>query len=140
MTAQAPFTKVIRIRVPAVATAGNDLTSALGAAEFDGVITSAKYIPDAGLTSNDTAYRTYSIVNKGQAGAGATSMASAATKTSGGGGTGDFTAFKGVSLTLSGTPANLAFASGDVLALGSVHTGTGVADPGGVVEVTLSRS
>lgn len=140
MTAQAPLTKVVRVRVPAVATAGNDLTSVLGAAEFDGTVAGVKYIPDAGLTSNDTNYRTLSIVNKGANGAGATSAASSATKTAGGGGTGDFTAFKAVSIALSGTPANLAFASGDVLAFSSVHVGTGVADPGGVVEVTLSRS
>lgn len=140
MTAQAPLTKIMRVRVPAVATAGNDLVSALGNAEFDGTVTAVSFIPDAAVVANDTAYRTYSLVNKGQAGAGATSMASSSTKTSGGGGTGNLTAFDAVSIALSGTAANLAFAAGDVLALNSLHVGTGVADPGGVVEVTLSRA
>jgi hypothetical protein len=43
-------------------------------------------------------------------------------------------------LTLSGTPANLVVASGDVLEFDSTHVGTGIADPGGLVQVTFSRS
>jgi hypothetical protein len=43
-------------------------------------------------------------------------------------------------LTLSGTPANLTVAAGDVLEFTSVHVGTGIADPGGLVEVEISRT
>jgi hypothetical protein len=43
-------------------------------------------------------------------------------------------------IPLSGTPANLVVAAGDELQWQSTHVGTGIADPGGRVEVTFNRS
>jgi hypothetical protein len=39
-----------------------------------------------------------------------------------------------------GTAANLVLAAGDVLNWNSLHVGSGIADPGGLVVVTYSRN
>jgi hypothetical protein len=49
-------------------------------------------------------------------------------------------AFDERAITLSGTPANLVLAAGDVLALQSLHVATGITDPAGMVRVTVSRN
>jgi hypothetical protein len=87
------------------------------------------------MTGDNTNGRTLTIVNKGQSGAGSTVMATLAFTTGVNG-----VAFDEKAFTLSGTAANLNVVSGDVLAVVSTHTGTGIADPGGRVEVQLSRS
>jgi hypothetical protein len=43
-------------------------------------------------------------------------------------------------ITLNGTAANLVVNIGDVLELQSVHTGTGITDPGGQWEVVVTRT
>lgn len=133
-TSLTPMTSEYRLRVPSVA-AGTDADSAVLHAPFVGTVTSVTYTPDTALTGAATNYRTLRLRNKGQDGTGTTVMA-----------TQDFTA--GVNLAamdegvipLSGTPANLDVAPGDVLAWHSLHVSTGLADPGGLLKVILSRA
>lgn len=130
----APLQRSIEADVPAVGTAGNDEDSVLGQAPFDCTVTAVQYIPESAITGAATNNRTLSLVNKGAAGSGTTSVATL----SFGSGT-DAAAYDEKALTLSGTAANLDLAAGDTLQWRSIHVGTGIADPGGLVRVTLAR-
>ncbi|MEU9310868.1 hypothetical protein [Streptomyces sp. NPDC048256] len=131
----APYVQVIERNVPAVSTAGNDDDTVLGQAPFACTVTSVQYVPEAAVTGADTNSRTVSLVNKGQAGSGSTTVATLAL-TNGV----NAVANDEKTITLSGTAANLALAAGDTLQWRSIHVGTGITDPGGVVRVTISRS
>jgi hypothetical protein len=131
----APLTRVISERVASVA-ANTDLETDIGAAPFAGTVTAVEYIPDTVLTGANTDSRTAVLVNKGQSGAGTTVVATLAFVSGVNAAADDARA-----ITLSGTAANLVVADGDVLAWQSNHVGaTGLADPGGLVRVTISRS
>lgn len=134
MTDTAPLVQTIKATTDAVA-AGSDQTTVVGEAPFAGIVTGVAYIPVAAVTGANTNTRTLAIVDKGGAGAGSTQIASLAL-TSGS----NLAADRENALTLSGTPANLTVAKGDVIELTSVHAGTGLADPGGEIRVTISRS
>lgn len=120
---------VFAIAVAGQATAGT-------ADEFSGMIapfglriTAVKWIPAAAVVANDTNYFTLTLRNRGQAGAGATLAAQrsyAATNS---------TAFKAEDMTLSATEADLEVEAGDVLTIGKVVSGTGLAMPDGVVQI-----
>ena len=131
----APLVNVVTLDVPAVGTAGNDATTVLGEAPFAGVITGVAYVPAAAITGAATNNRAVSLVNKGQAGSGTAVPATLAF-----GNAVNAVAFDEKTITLSATAADLVVAAGDVLAWTSVHVGTGITDPGGVVRVTVSRS
>ena len=120
--------------MPAVSTAGNDDDTVLTQAPFDCTVTAVEYIPEAAITGVATNNRTVSLVNKGQAGSGTTSVA---TLTFGSGT--DAAANNEKALTLSATAANLDLAAGDTLLWRSIHNATGITDPGGLVRVTVSR-
>lgn len=131
----APLVRDISANVAAVA-AGSDLTTIIGEAPFAGTVTAVTYAPNATLTGANTDSRTLAVVNKGTDGNGATAVASKAFTSGVNANDYDETA-----ITLSGTAANLVVAEGDVLAFTSTHVGsTGLADPGGRVAVTISRS
>ncbi|MFE5332558.1 hypothetical protein ACFRCG_39890 [Embleya sp. NPDC056575] len=130
----APFVRVIEADVPAVSTAGNDDDTVLFQAPFNCTVTTVEYVPESAITGADTNSRTLSLVNKGAAGSGSTSVASLAL-TSGV----NATAYNERTITLSGTAANLDLAAGDTLQWRSVHVGTGITDPGGLVRVTVAR-
>ena len=119
----------------AVGTAGNDQSNEVAVAEYNGVVTSVTYAPNATITGAATNNRTFSLVNKGQSGAGSTVVATLNM----GNGT-NATAGDERAITLSGTAANLAVAAGDVLEWQSTHIGTGIVDPGGLVKVTIDRT
>lgn len=119
--------------LPAVAT-GTDADVAVFVAPFDCTVTAVTYVANATITGADTNSRTLNLRNKGLTGAGSTAVASKAF-TSGV----NATAFDETSLTLSGTAANLDLAAGDVLALQSDSVGTGLADPGGLLRVSVAR-
>ncbi|KAA6216394.1 hypothetical protein [Streptomyces filamentosus] len=131
----APYVQVIERNVPAVSTAGNDDDTVLGQAPFAGVVTSVQYVPEAAITGAATNNRTVSLVNKGQAGSGTTTVASLTFDNGVNAAANDEKA-----ITLSGTAANLVLAAGDTLQWRSIHVATGIADPGGVVRITISRS
>ena len=130
----APYSQKLQAKTIAVATA-SDTEVSMGEAPFAGTLTDATYTPDATITGVDTNSRTISIVNKGQTGVGTTSMASLAL-TNGVNAPG----YDEKAITLSGTPANLVVAKGDILSFKSLHIGTGLADPGGLVQVELTAS
>ncbi|MFK8844683.1 hypothetical protein [Streptomyces sp. Ac-502] len=135
MADTAPFVKVIEADVPPVSTAGNDDDTVLAQAPFACTVTAVEYVPEAAITGAATNNRTVSLVNKGQAGSGSTAVAT-------------LNFDNGVTaaannervIPLSGTAANLALAAGDTLQWRSVHIGTGITDPGGLVRITVSRN
>ena len=131
----APLVRVIEQDVPAVSTAGSSDDTVIGQAPFAGTVTEVKYIAEAAVTGAATNNRTVSLVNKGQAGAGTTTVASLTFAS----GT-NAVANDDTTVTLSGTAANLVVAEGDTLQWRSVANGTGLADPGGLIRITLSRS
>lgn len=135
MSSKAPLVQTLEENAPAVA-AGADKDTVVGTAPYAGTVTAVTYTPDAQLTGANTESRTLSLINKGQDGNGTTSVATKAFVSGVNANDFDETA-----LTLSGTPANLVVAAGDILALNSLHIGsTGLADPGGKVRVTISRT
>ena len=116
--------------------AGADSSTVLGEAPYAGTVTRVAYVPNTTLTGANTDSRTVTLKNRGQAGAGTTTVATLAF-VSGVNATGD----DAKAITLSGTPANLVIVAGDVLSWESTHVGsTGLADPGGQVIVEISRS
>ena len=131
----APLQRVHEQDVPAVSTAGNDEDTIVTQAPFAGTVTAVEYVPEATITGAATNNRTVSLVNKGQDGTGTATVAS---QTFGAGV--NATADNENAVPLSGTPANLVVAAGDTLLWRSVHVGTGITDPGGLVRVTISRS
>lgn len=131
----APLVRVREEVVPAVSTAGNDDDTVIGQAQFAGTVTKVEYVPEAAITGAATNNRTVSLINKGQAGSGTTVVASL----NFGNGT-NATANNEIALTLSATASDLVIAEGDTLVWRSLHVGTGIADPGGVARVTMSRS
>lgn len=119
--------------LPAVATA-TDADNAVFVAPFDCTVTAVTYVANALLTGANTNSRTLTLRNKGQDGSGSTVVASKAFVT----GT-NAPAFDETTITLSGTAANLDLVAGDVLALLSDSIGTGLADPGGLLRVSVTR-
>ncbi|GGV91594.1 hypothetical protein [Streptomyces massasporeus] len=130
----APYVQVIEKNVPAVSTAGNDDDTVLGQAPFDCTVTSVQYVPEAAITGAATNNRTVSLVNKGQAGSGTTTVATLTFDNGVNAAANDEKA-----ITLSGTAANLDLSAGDTLLWRSIHVASGITDPGGVVRVTISR-
>lgn len=134
---KAPLVHTIQETVPGQATAGTDDAWNIGRAPFAGTVTAVTYTPEAAITEDASNFRLFSLINKGQAGAGSTSIATYSTDADV---DGTMAADDEASLTLSGTAANLVVAEGDILEWNSDAQGTGVADPGGLVKVLISRS
>jgi len=134
MADTAPFVRVIEEGVPAVSTAGSSDDTVLAQAPFDCTVTAVEYVPEAAITGAATNHRACSLVNKGAAGSGSTTVATLAFDTGV-----NATANNERTITLSGTAANLDLNAGDTLQWRSVAVGTGIADPGGLVRVTISR-
>ena len=135
MPVTAPHITTIRVRVPGQATAGTDSTFAVGVAPYAATVTKVSYITDDAITGHASNNRTFSLVNRGASGSGTTSVATITSNAST-----SFTAFDEKALTLSATAANRVVAEGDVLAFFSDANASGVADPGGLVVIELSRN
>lgn len=120
--------------LPALAAAGTDADVAVFVAPFDCTVTSVTYAPNVGITGADTNSRTFNLRNKGLTGVGTTVVASRAF-TNGV----NASPFDETPITLSGTAANLNLVAGDVLAWNSDAIGTGIADPGGLLRVSVTR-
>ena len=135
MADKAPNVQVLKTNLPATA-AGSDYDQSLGEAPFAGEVTAVSYTPEANITGDDTESRTITIVNKGQDGNGTTVMATLAFTTGV-----NATDFNESAATLSAVADATDVAAGDILAAVSTHVGsTGLADPGGLVQVSVSRS
>lgn len=104
----------------------------IGEAPFDGTVTAASILSEAAVTGATATARTFTIINKGQAGAGAVSVATLVLNTGV-----DLVAFDEKDFTLSGTAANLLVAKGDVLAVAETVAGAGTAHTGGKVKVEV---
>ena len=129
----APLTHVIEVIVTANA-AGDTGTFVAGVAPFAATVTAADYIPSAAIAGHASNNRALSVINRGAAGTGTTSVATVTTNASN-----SLAAFDAKALTLSATAANRNVAEGDVLSFTSVPAASGVADPGGIVRIVLDR-
>jgi hypothetical protein len=136
MADTAPLTRTLEATVPAQGTAGTVQDLVIGEAPFAGTVSGVSIVPEAAVTAHGTNFRTFRVVNKGQAGAGTTVVASFATDTVT---TDDLVAFDEKAIPLSGTPANLVVAEGDVLAADETVAAAGVAHGGYTIKVEISR-
>lgn len=136
MADTAPLLRSISAEVPAQGTAGTVQDFVIGEAPYAGTVTEVTIIPEAAVTANATNYRTFRVVNKGQAGAGTTVVASFATDTVT---TDDLAAFDEKALTLSVVAGATTVAEGDVLVADETITAAGVAHGGYTIQVTISR-
>lgn len=90
----------------------------------DLIVVSAQIIPTAALTASDVNYAVFTL-SAGTAGS-FTTAALVNTKTTSGGGSGNWTADAPVALTVSTTPANATLDPGDILKLVVTHVWDGV--------------
>lgn len=134
MGLKAPLTSTQSRSVDAVAL-GVDKTTNLVVAPFVGTLASASFVADATITGAATNTRKFDIVNKGADGTGTTVMATVQFNSGINAAASDETA-----LTLSAVAHATEFAVGDVLAFVSTHVGTGIADPGGLAKLVLTRT
>jgi hypothetical protein len=134
MPDSAPLVRKLTTTLPAL-TAGTAGDQTLGEAPYAGTVSDVSFTPEAAITGDNTNKRTFTLVNKGQAGAGSTVIATLDFVTGVNG-----VAFDEKQFTLSGTAANLVVASGDILAVVEAVAGTGLANPGGLVQVEITRS
>ena len=130
----APLTTSVKTTVPGLAITTTDSFS-LGKCPVGGTVTAISYTPDAASTGDNTNKRTYTVVNKGAAGAGTTVIGTLDLVTGN-----NLVAFDEKAFVLSVVAGATTVAAGDVLAFVSTHAGTGLVDPGGTVEITISRT
>lgn len=129
----APFGTVLQAPVAPQATAGSNLNTNIYRCGADATVSAVTYAPVTAITGANTNTRSVSLVNKGQAGAGVVVVATIQYNS----GVNAVAADENV-VTLSGTPANLNLAAGDILQWQSTAVGTGIADPGGLVCITAA--
>lgn len=125
----------IKAKVPGTAS-GADAELAIGRNGSGGVatVTGVRFIADATLTGAATNTRSITI-NRRTAGGAATVLATLQFNSGI-----NATAYATTPITLSATPANLDVPNGDIITYQSTHIGTGLADPGGSIEVDLTRA
>ena len=132
---KAPTIRKIQATIPsAIAGAAQDQT--VGEAPFAATVTSVSYTPEASITGTATNFRTLRLVNKGSDGAGTTVVASLAFSS----GAVTATAFDEKAITLSAVEGATTVAQGDVLVWDETVTLTGLAAPGGLVQVEFTRA
>lgn len=129
----APFGKVMQSPVAPQATAGSNLNTNVARVDSAGTVTSVTYAPVTAITGANTNTRSVSLVNMGQTGVGTTVVATIQYNSGINAAASDENA-----VTLSATPANLVVAAGDILQWRSTAVLTGIADPGGLVMVTIA--
>ena len=134
MGEKAPLVQKISVTTPNVA-AGSTDSFAIGEAAFDREVTAISFIPDAAATGDNTNKRTYTVVNKGQNGSGTTVLGTLDLVTGN-----NLVAFDEKAFVLSAVEGALEVNAGDVLALVSTHAASGLADPGGTIQVTIERA
>jgi hypothetical protein len=129
----APFGTVLQAQVQPQPTAGSNLNSNILRCPSDATVSAVTYAPVTAITGANTNTRSVSLVNKGQAGAGVTVIATIQYNSGVNAAAADEN-----TVTLSATPANLNVSAGDILQWQSTAVGTGIADPGGLVCVTAA--
>jgi hypothetical protein len=133
MPDSAPLIKTISETVPGQATAGTDDAWNVGEAPFAGTVTEVTFASEATITGHADNHRVLSLINKGQSGAGTTVIATLTT-------TADVVADDETTIALSEVEDATTVAAGDILEWNSNAVASGVADPGGLVQVKISRS
>lgn len=136
MTDTAPLISKIKAFVPAQGTANATQDEVIGLAPFAGTIVGVSIVPEASLVAHASNYRTFRVVNKGQAGSGTTVAATFATDTVT---TDDLTAFDEKAIPLSGVAGATTVAEGDVLVADETVAASGVAHSGYTITVSISR-
>lgn len=131
----APFGKSVQMVAQPVSTVGNSLNTNVHVVQSAGTVSAVTYATVTAITGANTNTRSVSLVNKGQAGAGTTTIATLQFNSGV-----NTTASDEKTITLSGTAADLVVAAGDVLQWQSTAVGTGIADPGGLVNVTIAAT
>lgn len=131
---QAPLVKQVQVEIEPVTILATN-TSIVRAPQ-SGVVTGVRYAAQAAVTgAASPASRTISVINKGQAGAGSTVVASLALL----GGV-NLVAFDEKDITLSVVADATTVVEGDVLAVVSAPVGgTGLVDPGGTITIDIGR-
>lgn len=130
----APLTDTAEEEVPAVAIAATADT-VIDQGPFAGTVTVVQYAPVATITGAATNNRTVTLFNRGQSGAGTTVIAqlnfAAGTNAA---------QYAAKVIPLSVVAGATTVAVGDVLEWNSAPVGTGLADPGGLVSVGITRT
>ena len=116
--------------VPGQATAGTADEFIGMIVPFDMTITGVKWIPKAAVTADPTNFFTLNLRNRKADASGSALPASRAYSAT------NSVAFVAEAMTLSSTAADLLLSAGDVLTVSKVNSGTGLAMPGGTVQVT----
>jgi hypothetical protein len=131
---QAPLIRKLQTNVAAVAAAA-DLETKVGECPYSGAVTSVSYTPASTITGANTDSRTLQLFNRGTDGSGTTKVAELA-MVSGVNAAADDE--RTVTVITASDADNVA--EGDILEWKSLHVGgTGLADPGGLVQVEVSR-
>lgn len=134
MTDTAPLVHTLRANVAAVA-AASDLETKLGESPFAGTITRVAYLAASAITGANTESRTLQLFNRGTDGAGTTKAAELA-MVSGINAAADDD--KAITIVTASDADEVA--AGAVIEWKSLHVGaTGLADPGGMVIVEITR-
>jgi hypothetical protein len=129
----APFGPGHQVPVQPQATAGSDLNTNVYVAPRDATVSGVTYTTVTAITGANTNTRSVSLVNKGQAGAGTTVIATLQFNSGV-----NTVAADEKAITLSSTASDLLLVAGDVLQWQSTHIGTGIADPGGLVVISTA--
>lgn len=129
----APTAAAHQVPVQPQATAGNDLNTNVLVCPRDATIAGVTYTTVTAITGANTNTRSVSLVNKKQDGSGTTVIATLQFNSGV-----NTVAADEKTITLSSTAADLNVAAGDVLQWQSTHIGTGIADPGGLVVISMS--
>jgi hypothetical protein len=134
MPDSAPLLRKLQATLPSLiaATAGDQ---AVGEAPYAGTVTSVSITPEGAMTGDNTNKRTLTLVNKGQTGVGTTVIATLDFVTGING-----VAFDEKAFTLSAVANATVVAAGDILAVVETVGGSGLANPGGLVQVEITRS
>lgn len=131
----APLVQERQANAAAVA-ANADLETKVGEAPFAATVTRVGYVPASTITGANTDSRTLQLFNRGQDGSGTTKIAELAMVSGVNAAADDEKA-----ITVITAAAANAVAAGDVLEWKSLHVGsTGLADPGGLAIVELTRA
>lgn len=131
-----PFTEKFKAQT-AGAAAAVDSSEVVAEAPYALVVSKVTYTPEADINTADTESRTLTLYNRGIDGNGTTKIAELALVAA----VTDLVNDDERDITLSVTAADLVVPVNAVLEWVSLHVGsTGLADPGGLVQVEYSRS
>lgn len=133
MSERAPQDQVMEIDNPALAT-DVEATLVIGEVLSAGFVNEVTYTPVANITGAATNHRAISVINKGLDGNGTVVVATLAFDSGV-----NALDYDEKTITLSVVAGARAVVAGDVLALASTAPGTGLADPGGKLRVTIGR-